>query len=1125
MAKKIGFLLLFFVGFFVNAQITSSDFRSKKIIVTQDTIRFDSVPINPQKFKVLNSQRKAIYPTEYQIIYNDAFLIINSKKYQEITIEYFRFPDFITRTYSPFDKRLIVPNNSNTGELYSLTTNKKATDLKLFDGLKTSGFITRGVTSGNNQSTVTNSSMDLNIEGKLSDKVSIRANIFDTNIPLQENGYSQSITDFDRIFIEIFSKDWRVKAGDVSLNNQESFFLKFDKQISGLEVEANISKKTKVSASGAVVRGQFTAYNFVGNEGNQGPYKIFGPNNEANITIVSGSEKVFINGSQIKRGINEDYIIDYNIGEIRFNTTFPITNDMRVRVEFQFSNRNYTRFITYEKAEYSGEKFSVSGYFYNENDVKNQPIQLSLTDAQKQILANAGNNQDLMVAESAFPDAFDVNRILYRRVMIGLESVFEHSTNENDELFNVTFTNVGANQGDYVLESTIANGNIFAYVGTNLGDYNPIIRLIAPTKLQVSVVNSSYKPTEKTTISAELAFSNNDQNLFSSIDNNQNKGAATKINWQQTLVDKKWQVLSDVNYLFIHENFRTIQRFQSVEFNRDWNLVNPTGNQQQIGLGLTLKNKENSFLSYSFQQLEFSDNFKGTKHFLNSKMQLGKTTFYTHSSLLHNDSQLQDNTFLRAEGGIEHSFSKSWLGGFINLESNDGTLKTTQESVLTNHQFKEYEGYFGVGDSTKVFAKVGLNYRNNDSIRNNRFEEINNRKTIYVDSKIIQNKNTSLALYANYRTTENTFIENEKSLNSRVIYNQRLFNNFITLGTRYETSSGNVARQDFIYVEVEAGQGFYTWNDYNNNGIQEFDEFEIAEFQDQANYLRVPLPNLRFIPTQRAKWNQSMTINASQWNTKTGIKKIVSHFYNQFFLSIDNEQERVGNSFNLNPFDRSEAQQISLNLNFRNSLYFNRNLQKFSTTYTYGSSENRQQFIIGNQDTDSNIHQLEFQHKIGKFWLVDLTGKSSESNLETENFANRNYQIDALEFQPKISYVFNDDNRFSAFYEYKNKENKLLDFEKLKQKKIGVEYFYAGKEKAQFNASFTAFFNDFEGNPNSPVGYQMLEGLQEGTNYTWNFLWNQKLNSFLNLNLNYRGRKSENSKTIHTGSVQLRAIF
>ena len=1124
MTKKGWFLILFFVGFYANSQNTSSDFRSKKFIVSKDTIRFDSVPINPQNFKVLAGQ-KILYPTEYEIFYNEALLIISAEKYQEITIEYFRFPAFITKTYSPFDKKFIVPNNSNTGQLYSLTTNKKATELKLFDGLKTSGYINRGITSGNNQSTVANSSMDINIEGKLSDKVAIRANIFDTNIPLQENGYSQSITDFDRIFIELYSKDWRVKAGDISLKNESSYFLAFEKQVSGLEVAASINTNTKIAASGAIVRGQFSSYDFVGIEANQGPYKIFGPNNEPNFVIIAGSEKVFVNGSKITKGINEDYLIDYNIGEVRFNTTFPITNDMRIRVEFQFSNRNYTRFISYEKAEYKTNNVELSGYFYNENDVKNQPIQVSLTAAQKQILADAGNNTNLMVGESAYPDVFDANRILYKKVQSGTNDYFEYSTNENDNLFTVTFSNVNNNEGDYILSETFANGNVFVYVGANLGNYQPITQLIAPTKLQVAVLNSSYKPSKKTTILTEVAFSNNDQNLFSTIDNNQNKGIATKLAWKQTLLDKKWKLLSDVNYLFIHKNFNTIQRFQSVEFNRDWNLNNPTGNQQQIGIDLSLQKSEDTFLNYSFQQLQFSDNFKGEKHLITSNLQLKNTSFYTNSSFLSNNSEIQDNTFLRVKAGIEQRLLKSWFGGFLNIESNNGVIKQTQEAILTNHQFKEYEGYIGLGDSTKVFAKVGFNYRDNDSIRTNTFTEINNRKTYYLDAKIIQTERTNLSLFANYRETENAFSENQKALNSKIIYNQRFLKNFITLGTSYETSSGNVAQQDFVYVEVEAGQGFYTWIDYNDNGIQEFDEFEVAEFQDQANFLRVPLPNLQFIATQSAKINQSITLNANQWSNKTGLKKVLSHFYNQFFLSSRNELERARNSFNLNPFNMNKDKQISVNFTIKNSLYFNRGLQNFSATYTYAKAENKQQYSIGSQDTDTNYQQIDFQHKIGKFWLIDLQGKLSENKLETENFNNRNYEIDVIAFQPKISYVLNNDNRFAAFYHMKNKENTLAEFEKLKQQKIGIEYFYTGKSTSQFNANFTTFFNDFSGNPNSPVGYQMLEGLQEGTNYTWTFLWNKKLNSFLNVNLNYKGRKSLNSKTIHTGTINLKAVF
>jgi hypothetical protein len=57
------------------------------------------------------------------------------------------------------------------------------------------------------------------------------------------------------------------------------------------------------------------------------------------------------------------------------------------------------------------------------------------------------------------------------------------------------------------------------------------------------------------------------------------------------------------------------------------------------------------------------------------------------------------------------------------------------------------------------------------------------------------------------------------------------------------------------------------------------------------------------------------------------------------------------------------------------------------------------------------------------------------------------------------------------------------------------------------------------------VGYQMMEGLQPGKNYTWSLLAQKKITKYLDLNLTYFGRKTETSKTIHTGTVQLKAYF
>jgi len=1126
MQNRLLFLLCFAIGWTAQSQTVSKDFRMKTLFIEKDSVQLDSVAINPDKFNVFNSLLKVIPSSEYRVDFSNAMLKIDSKKYPKITVEYFRIPDFITKVYTPFDEKFIITSSTNTDQLYSLTTNKKGTEVKLFEGLQTNGYITRGITSGNNQNAVTNATLDLKIKGKLSKEVSLRAAIFDTNIPIQENGYSQNITDFDRIFIEMFTDNWGVKAGDISLENKESYFMPLRKQITGLRVEAKISDQFEVAASGAITRGEFNRYRVTGKEGNQGPYKIYGKNNAPAILIIRGSEKVYINGIQIERGENKDYTIDYNIAEITFNTTYPITNDMRIAIEYQYANRNYTRFLTYEEAVYKSQKLNISGYFYSETDAKNQPLQQNLTDLQKNKLTAAGNNKDLMIAESAFLDTFDENKVLYRKVMNGITEVFEYSQNPNDELYFVTFTNVGTQKGDYSLERGTAIGNVYQYVGTNLGEYNPIIKLTPPSKQQTFVLKSEYAFSQKTQLNSEIAISNNDANLFSSIDDENNVAVAAKLKWEQILIDKKWQLKSAISHEFVQQNFNTEQNWESIEFNRDWNVLNNNATKNYFQSEILLHNKKNDVVSYRFNHLSYTDIFSGKKHEFTSKISLKKTLLSLNSSFLNNTSTLEDNSFFRAKATVEHNFNKKWVGSFINYESNRRKNGSTQEFINTSHRFKEYEAYLGIGDSTNVFVKLGFNYRNNDSIKARTFTRINDRKTFYIQSKLVQKEQTNLSVFANYRHTNNRFTNNvEKSLNSKIIFNQQLLNRFINLGSVYETSSGNISRQEYMYVKTEPGFGYYTWIDYNGDGIKDFDEFEIAEFQDQATYLRLPKPNIRFVPTQRAKFTQSITLNPKIWSSQKGMKKIISKFYNQSFLSVENEQERIGNSFNFNPFDLNEDKLLGLSLNLRNSLFFNKNLQKYSVTYTFGKTRNKQQYFIGSQENNLKLHQVTVAHKFKHFWLFELLGKTSKNDLVTENFSTRNYNIHSNEIEPKISFLYDENNRFTAFYHFKNKKNQLLNFENLAQQKFGLEYFYRSKKKNQISANINVFLNDFIGETNTPVAYQMLEGLQAGKNYTWNVVFNRKLNAFLNLNLNYVGRKSENSKTIHIGNIQLKAVF
>ena len=332
-------------------------------------------------------------------------------------------------------------------------------------------------------------------------------------------------------------------------------------------------------------------------------------------------------------------------------------------------------------------------------------------------------------------------------------------------------------------------------------------------------------------------------------------------------------------------------------------------------------------------------------------------------------------------------------------------------------------------------------------------------------------------------------------------------------------------QQEFTYVKVDPGQGVYTWNDYNNNGIQDLEEFEVAQFQDQAEYVRVLLPNQIFVKIRQNKFSQIVTLNPQQWSNKEGIFKVISQFYNQTSYVIDRKVRRDNDGFNINPFEDGGDDQLGLNLNFRNALFFNRGKQRYTTSYTYISSSSNNLLSVGLQKNTLQSHQVKFNHKVWESWLFNLTGALGNNKSTSENFPARNFKLDTYEFQPKVSYLLDRQTRFDVFYQFANKDNVLGNMEALSQQKLGVSFAYSNAEKISLNGEFNYITNDFTGSAFSPVAYQMLEGLQPGTNFTWRALFQKRITKYLDANLSYFGRKSETSKTVHTGSVQLRAYF
>ncbi len=1118
---------MLFFGTSVEAQIVSKNYRTKTFFSKGDTIVIDSVSIYPANFKILNSNNELVDSSNYSIDFTKATLIFKNIV-GPITVNYYVFPDFLTKSYSNLDTKIIAPYTTKNPTFFSIQSKENQLK-KPFEGLQTSGSIVRGVSVGNNQNSVLNSSLDLQIEGKLSENISLKASISDTSVPIQQNGYTQDLHQFDNVFIELLGNNWALKGGDVTFQNTASEFLNFSKKASGVQFSNNFNLNNallKTSIAGAMVQGKFVSNSFKGQNGNQGPYKLKGNQGEPFIIVVPGSETVYVNGLPIKSGTEHEYIIDYQTAEIIFNTSYPISSDSRITVEFQFNELNYNRFITFNKAEYQHNNWHVGINYYRESDLKNQPIQNDLSDEQLLVLANAGSDFSKMQAPSAIPAVYNDDRILYKKINSGNLFYYEHSTNSQDELFHVPFSLVGVNKGSYRLKNTIAFGKIYEYVGANAGNYEPIIQLSAPEIHEIIDVSASFAPSEKTTLTSEFSLSNRDVNLFSSIDNEQNKGFASKINWSQQLLNKSWKLKSNFSYRYVDSKFRTIEKLNAVEFDRNWNIDAVSTDQQLITATILLSNSSLGNSTYTIENLRFGSNvYNGFKHTLLNKYQINKIHFQTDYNFLEYQSTTEKGTFLQLFADVKYQLDRFWFGSSIENENNHRKEINTQQLTSQSFAFNSSKLYTGFGKLYKTYLELGYVKSENDSVKIDKLTKVQEANTYYLKSQLINNMQSKLSIYTHYRKNKLVENPNESTLNSEIIYSQALFNNFVQWQTNYSTRSGNLPQQEYTYIKTEPGNGFFTWNDYNANGIQELNEFEVAQFKDEAAYLRVALPTVNYLKTHQASFNQSLTLNPLQWQQNSGIKKMLSKLYNQTFLLIENKQLNTGNDFNLNPFDIENDNIVGLNYNFKNSLYLNRGKNNYATAYHFTKGKQQSVYSFEELTTKLTKHQLQFTHQINDFWSFQFSGNTGLQERLSSSFLERNFKLDENEFLTKLILAFTEKSTVDFFYANVKKDNTIGLNEALKKQVLGVSIQLLNDTGRSIKSEFQYINNNFEGTKNSAVAYQMLEGLKKGNNYTWFLTVNQKLTNYLYLNLNYNGRKSEESRAIHTGSVQLRLNF
>lgn len=1135
-----------------------SNLREKWVPVIADSVQLDSLSIIPNTLVV-----QSVADSMYEVDWVNARLIWKHKPvFEKVLVKYrvFRTRFNAGLQHMVYDSVMnnfvgqpFVPN-------YGTSQNDRFFN---FGNINYNGSFGRGISFGNSQDAVVTSNLNLQINGYLADSIEILAAITDNNIPIQPDGTTQQLNEFDRIFLQFKKSGWQLSLGDIDIRQNQSYFLSFYKRLQGIAFETTTPVGQKVSnhilASGSIAKGKFTRNVFQGQEGNQGPYRLTGANNEFFFVVLANTERVFIDGELLQRGEDQDYVINYNTAEITFTPRRMITKDSRIQVEFEYSDRNYLNSNLYGFNETNiNNKLKIRLSAFSNADAKNSPINQSLDPNQKHFLSLIGDSIQKAFYPNTIIDTFTTGKILYKKtdsIVDGIQydSIYIFSVDPDSAIYSLSFIDAGDGNGDYIPDLNGANGKVYMWVapinGKRQGRYIPAVFLVTPKKQQVFSLGADYSITPSTLLTTEVAMSNYNVNLFSAKDKQDDKGYAAKValkNSKRIHKSRNGLMLnSDLGFEFVEARFKPLERLRNVEFTRDWGLplVVQAADEKIITAGVQLADTKSNNVQYRFMNYQRSDGFNGIRHtilhvqdlkgwkfndvinYTNISMTNEKGYFFRPSFTVTRKFPSLRNYSISANYSLEHNETKNRITDSVSPQSFSFSL--IQFAIKSDEAKPNHWGitYFNRVNA----APAGKQLLNTDKSNN-----------VNVFAELLKSEHRQLRLNATYRQLEIlqsslTTQKADKSFLGRAEYQFNELKGFITGNVLYELGAGQEQKRDYAFLQVPAGQGEYTWIDYDGNGIQSLNEFEIALFQDQATYIRIFTPTNEFVKANYNTFNYSFSLNPGSIinaSSAKNFKKFVSKLNLQSSLQI-NKKELATGLVEFNPFsDPGDTSLITLNEILANTISYNRYSTKWGIDLNNAQTSNKALLTYGYETRNINEWKVKGRYNMTRSLGVDLSLSAGTNKLGTSNvkFDNRNYSIKQRTIEPRITFTRGSNFRVISGYRFSKKNNELGSQDKSKIHAINTEVKYNILQSSAVlgrfiysNISFTS--NDSIPNANTTAAYIMLEGLTPGKNYQWNLELTKRLSNALELSIQYEGRKPGTAQIVHVGRASIRAIL
>jgi len=564
----------------------------------------------------------------------------------------------------------------------------------------------------------------------------------------------------------------------------------------------------------------------------------------------------------MQRGEDQDYVINYNTAEVTFTPKRMITKDSRIQIEFEYADRNYVNTNLYLSQEFEiNKKLKIRAGAFNNSDSKRSGIQQELTEDQRRFLATIGDDIDQALYPSAVVEPFEAGKVLYEKIIVtpGVDSFYRYSTNPAAAIYSLSFTNLGPGKGNYVPDFNGANGKVYKYVSpvgsVKQGSYEPALLLVTPKKQQLFNLGIDYSISKTTTLKTEVATSNYDRNTFSTIGNGDNRGWAAKVQLGSSNMlpqGRKSQLSAALDYEYVQRKFKPLERLRTVEFSRDWGLpLTPVPvDENIIKASAGLKNNNGNSLSYQFINYRRSDNYNGLQNSLLQTTNLAGWQMNNQFVVTGFNSQDDKGSFLRPVIDLSKQLKKinNWRLGFrYALEHNSVRHKSSDTLTPFAFSFDSYSLYLKSDETKKnrygitFFTRADKYPVKKDFVNGDRSLNLN------LQTELLSNPRRQFYLNATFRKLKvyNPAVSGQKedeTILGRAEYNMSEWKGLLTGNLLYENGAGQEQRRDYAYLEVPPGTGVYAWIDYNNDNVQQLNEFELAAFPEQAKFKRVFTP-------------------------------------------------------------------------------------------------------------------------------------------------------------------------------------------------------------------------------------------------------------------------------------------